>query len=182
LLVLLQFNLATILLGCLSLVTIAIYPFMKRVTWWPQLFLGFAFSWGALVGWSSLAGEVALPALVLYAGSICWVIGYDTIYALQDIEDDGLVGVKSTARLFGDSARKAIAALFAAAGILFAAALYSTGVGWPAWVGLALGGAHMAWQITVLAPGDAAQNLRLFKSNHHFGMIVFAGLILSLAI
>lgn len=182
LVVLLQFNTVTILLGCLSLVTVVIYPFMKRITWWPQFFLGIAFSWGALVGWSSLADGFGWPALILYAGSICWVIGYDTIYALQDIEDDALVGVKSTARLFGDNARSAVAALYATASLLFAGACYLTGVSWVAWVGLLGVAAHMAWQIRTLDLGDPAPNLWLFKSNHHLGLTLFVGLALSLAI
>ena len=107
-LVLIQFNWFTIGLGAASLVLVAIYPFMKRITWWPQLFLGLAFNWGALVGWSSQAGSLDVAPLVLYVGAILWTIGYDTIYALQDVEDDALIGVKSTARLFGRRARMII--------------------------------------------------------------------------
>jgi 4-hydroxybenzoate polyprenyltransferase len=103
--VLFQFNRFTVWAGVASLVLVAIYPFMKRVTWWPQAFLGLAFSYGALVGWSSQTGSFAMPALLLYFGTILWVIGYDTIYALQDVEDDALIGVKSTALLFGSRAR-----------------------------------------------------------------------------
>ena len=109
LVVLLQFNPMTVGLGVASLLLVAIYPFMKRITWWPQLFLGLAFSWGALVGWTSQTGSLDLPPLVLYLGCILWVIGYDTIYALQDVEDDALIGVKSTARLFGTRAREIVA-------------------------------------------------------------------------
>lgn len=110
LVVLLQFNGFTIWLGIGSLVLVAIYPFMKRITYWPQLFLGLAFSYGALMGWASEFGQLHLPPLLLYAGCILWVIGYDTVYALQDVEDDALVGVKSTARLFGEHSRAGIAA------------------------------------------------------------------------
>src|SRR5262245_44116130 len=105
LVVLLQFNLFTVALGIASLSTVAIYPFLKRVTYWPQIGLGLAFSWGALMGWPAVFGRLDAPALVLYAGSIAWVIGYDTIYAHQDREDDALIGVKSTALLFGESTK-----------------------------------------------------------------------------
>ena len=179
LIVLLQFNWTAIALGCLSLVTVAIYPFMKRITWWPQLFLGFAFSWGALMGWTEMTGEIGLPMLVLYAGCIFWVIGYDTIYALQDIEDDALVGVKSTARLFGENARSAIAALYAAALALFAMAFSLAGTGWLAYLGLAAGLAHMGWQLWRLNLSDPVLALKLFKSNSMFGWIIFAGLMLA---
>ncbi|MEZ5871849.1 MAG: 4-hydroxybenzoate octaprenyltransferase [Nitratireductor sp.] len=179
LVILLQFNWTAIALGCLSLVTVVIYPFMKRITWWPQLFLGFAFSWGALMGWPEMTGEIAPPMFVLYFGSIFWVIGYDTIYALQDIEDDALVGVKSTARLFGSSARTAIAALYGAALVLFALAFMLAGVAWQAYVGLILGLAHMGWQLWRLDLDDPVLALRLFKSNSLFGWILFGGLMLA---
>lgn len=179
LVVLLQFNRFTIALGVLSLVTVAIYPFMKRVTWWPQLFLGLAFSWGALMGWPALTSSLDWAPLFLYAGAIAWVIGYDTIYALQDIEDDALAGVKSTARLFAANARPAIAALYALALVLFVAAFHLAQVGWPAWLGLALGAAQMGWQIARLDLANPARCLRLFQSNKHFGWIVFAGLFVS---
>ena len=179
LVILLQFNWTSIALGCLSLVTVAVYPFMKRITWWPQLFLGFAFSWGALMGWTEMTGEIALPMFVLYAGSILWVIGYDTIYALQDIEDDALVGVKSTARLFGEKARSAIAALYAAALALFAIAFTLAGTAWPAYAGLAIGMVQMGWQLWRLDMADPVLALKLFKSNSMFGWIIFAGLMLA---
>jgi 4-hydroxybenzoate polyprenyltransferase len=177
--ILLQFNRFAILLGCLSLLTVAIYPFMKRVTWWPQLFLGFAFSWGALMGWAATTQGLGPPALLLYAGCIFWVIGYDTIYALQDIEDDALVGVRSTARLFGKRARPALAILYAVAMILFLLAFLAADAAWPAWVGLAAGALHMAWQVHTLDIGDPGRCLALFKANSHFGWILFGGLILA---
>jgi 4-hydroxybenzoate polyprenyltransferase len=155
---------------------------MKRVTWWPQLFLGLAFSWGALIGWSALAGSLAAAPLLLYAGCIAWVIGYDTIYALQDIEDDALVGVKSTARLFGDNARPALAVLYGLAALLFAAAFYAAGSGWPAWLALAIGVGQLGWQVRALDRFDPARCLALFKSNHRFGMIVYVGLLVELAL
>jgi len=186
LIVLLQFNQTVIWLGIASLVTVVIYPFMKRVTWWPQLFLGFAFSWGALVGWWSLIGLAQtdnpllwLPPVLLYLGSICWVIGYDTIYAHQDIEDDALVGVKSTARLFGEKTKPALIGLYSVAISMFATAMYVTEVNSIGWIGLAVGIAHMTWQIITLNIHDPAYCLKLFKSNSKFGLILFAGLVFS---
>lgn len=178
--VLLQFNLASIGLGLLSLLLVFTYPFMKRITWWPQLFLGLAFSWGALMGWSALAGTLGWVPLLLYAGSVCWVIGYDTIYALQDIEDDALVGVKSTARLFGENAQRAIGLLYGAAIILFGLAFWLAGAGWPARLGLAIGIGHFTWQVMALDRSNPAQCLVLFKSNTRFGLIVFLGLFASM--
>ena len=185
LIVLLQFNNFTIWLGVASLITITIYPFMKRVTWWPQLFLGFAFSWGALMGWAAIFGELNAPPIVLYLGSILWVIGYDTIYAHQDKEDDALVGVKSTARLFGDKTKLAITLLYAGALSLMAlASVLAFGQyfaqTWPVFVGLAVGGMHMAWQVKTLDINDADQCLKLFQSNSHFGWIFFIGILVTL--
>ncbi len=177
--ILLQFNWNTVMLGVLSLVTIAIYPFMKRVTWWPQLFLGFSFSWGAWMGWSAMTGSAGLTPALLYAGSICWVIGYDTMYAHQDIEDDALVGVKSTARLFAENTKPAMIILYTLALILFAASFASAGLGWPAYTGLGAGAAHMVWQLRRLNINDPALCLCLFKSNSHFGWILFGGLVLA---
>ncbi len=168
-------------LGVASLGLVAIYPFMKRITWWPQLFLGLAFSWGALMGWAIIWRELSAAPVLLYIGSICWVIGYDTIYAHQDREDDALVGVKSTARLFGEKSKFALTTLYGAALGLFVIvywiAVPFTSAIWtlPAWAGLAIGAAHMAWQIKKLDIDDGAQCLRLFKSNNHFGLILFAG-------
>jgi len=172
--------------GTASLGFVAIYPFMKRITWWPQLFLGFAFSWGALMGWVTIWHALTPVPLVLYAGSILWVIGYDTIYAHQDREDDALVGVKSTARLFGEKSKTAISMLFAGAMMFMALAWWLTLGGvtspwtWPAWLSLLTGALHMIWQINRLDIHDGDQCLRLFKSNSRFGLILFAGLLLSL--
>ncbi len=179
LIVLLQFNRYTILVGLISVVTILVYPFMKRFTWWPQLFLGLAFSWGALVGWTSVFGHLTWPPLAMYAGCICWVIAYDTIYAHQDTEDDMLVGVKSTARLFGDNTRLAIVILYVSALMLFAIAFGLARVGLPAWIGLACVGMHMAWQVTRLDIHDPNKCLRLFKSNSVLGLFMFVGLTAS---
>jgi len=171
-------------LGVASLITVAIYPFMKRITWWPQLFLGFAFSWGALMGWAVIAQSLSLAPILLYIGTIFWVIGYDTIYAHQDREDDAIVGVKSTARLFGEKSKKAITILYALA-LSFFLASFLTAIPLetiymaPAYIGLALGALHMFWQIKNLDINDGDQCLKLFKSNSRFGMILFSGLMIS---
>jgi len=164
-------------LGLLSLVTVAIYPFAKLVTNWPQFVLGLAFSWGAMMGWAVMFDDLHVAPLALYAGSICWVIGYDTIYAHQDREDDALVGVKSTALLFGKNTRMALIVLYALAASLIAFAFHSAATGIYAYIGLALGAGHMIWQISSLDIDDGDKCLRLFQSNKMFGWIVVAGLI-----
>ncbi|MEX0854129.1 MAG: 4-hydroxybenzoate octaprenyltransferase [Bauldia sp.] len=177
LLVLLQFNRATVALGVVSLATIAVYPFMKRFIDWPQLFLGISFSWGALMGWPAVFGRLDWPPVLLYLGGILWTIGYDTIYAHQDKEDDALIGVRSTARLFGARTRPLLALFYAGATVLFGAALWTAGAGVPAYVGLALGAAHLAWQVAVIDIDDPDNCLMLFRSNRDYGWIVFAGLV-----
>src|SRR4051794_26848888 len=177
LVVLLQFNRFAVATGVASLVVVAVYPFMKRVTWWPQVFLGLAFSWGALMGFAVTFGRIDVTALVLYAGSIAWVIGYDTIYAHQDAEDDALIGVKSTARLFGERTHRALAVLYTLAVVLIGVALVLGGARWPAWVGLIAFAAHLAWQIQRLDIGDSALCLRIFRSNRDAGLLLFAGLL-----
>jgi 4-hydroxybenzoate polyprenyltransferase len=176
--VLLTFNRFAILAGVASLVIVAIYPFMKRFTWWPQIGLGLAFSWGALMGWAAAFGRLDLPAMLLYAGSIAWVIGYDTIYAHQDREDDALIGVKSTARLFAERTRPMLAGFYSAAVVLIGAALASVGAGPAAMVGLALFALHLAWQVLRLDINDADACLAKFKSNRDAGLVLFAGLLL----
>lgn len=178
LLVLLQFNTFTILLGICSLLPVAVYPFMKRVTNWPQFFLGLAFSWGALMGWAAEFGHLGWAPLALYAGGICWTIGYDTIYAHQDKEDDALVGVKSTARLFGVFTKPAMLMLYAAATALFALAATLADAGPAAFAGIALGALHLLWQAIVLDIDDPDQCLKLFRSNTTYGWILFIGLVL----
>ena len=175
--VLIQFNGFAIALGIASLAIVAVYPFAKRFTDWPQFFLGLAFSWGALMGWAVIHGQVAWPALLLYAGSVLWTIGYDTIYAHQDKEDDALVGVRSTARLFGQRTKPALVMLYGGMLALFAVAFASAGVTLPAYAGLIVAGLHMANQIRVLDIDDADQCLALFKSNTVVGWLVFAGLV-----
>jgi 4-hydroxybenzoate polyprenyltransferase len=175
--VLLQFNRFAVITGIASLVIVAVYPFMKRITWWPQIVLGLAFSWGALMGFAVTLGRIDATALVLYAGAIAWVIGYDTIYAHQDAEDDALIGVKSTARLFGARTHLALVVFYSAAVILIGAALGLAGSQWPSWIGLAAFAGHLAWQIGRLEINDPALCLRIFKSNRDAGLLLFAGLL-----
>jgi 4-hydroxybenzoate polyprenyltransferase len=175
--VLLQFNRFAVVTGIASLLIVAVYPFMKRITWWPQIVLGLAFSWGALMGFAVTLGRIDASALLLYLGSIAWVIGYDTIYAHQDAEDDALIGIKSTALLFGARTRPALMAFYAAAVVLIGAALALAGARWPAGIGLAAFAAHLVWQIRRLDISDPALCLRIFKSNRDAGLLLFAGLL-----
>ena len=170
LLVLVQFNLTTILLGVASLVLVAIYPFMKRVTYWPQLFLGLAFSWGAFLGWSAITGGLGWAPLVLYLACILWTIGYDTIYALQDIEDDVLIGVKSTARLAEHWPRRFVAGFYAAASLLWLLAGLLVGGGWLFALLWLAPTALLAWQIATLDPKDSQNCLIRFRANHWVGL------------
>jgi 4-hydroxybenzoate polyprenyltransferase len=180
--VLLQFNGFAIAVGLASLSTIVVYPFMKRVTYWPQVMLGLAFSWGALMGFAVILARIDMSALALYAGSVAWVIGYDTIYAHQDAEDDVLVGIKSTALLFGDKTQMAIAIFYALAVLLIGAALALAGVRWPAWIGLFVFAAQLAWQVRAVRIDDSALCLRLFRSNRDAGLLLFAGLLADAAL
>jgi 4-hydroxybenzoate polyprenyltransferase len=182
LLVLIQFNRFTVLTGLASLLVVVIYPFMKRITYWPQIFLGLAFSWGALMGWPAAFGRLDWPALVLYAGSICWVIGYDTIYAHQDREDDLLIGIKSTALLFGERTPSMLAGFYACAVVLIAAAGFMADGGMIFAAGLIAFGAHLAWQVTRLDIDDPAHCLMLFKSNRDAGLILFGAMLIDAAI
>jgi 4-hydroxybenzoate polyprenyltransferase len=178
LVILLQFNLFTVAVGAASLLLVAIYPFMKRVTWWPQFFLGLAFSWGALVGWTSQTGAISLPPLLLYLGCILWTIGYDTIYAMQDIEDDALIGVKSTARLFGRRTRMLVALFYAAAIVLWGIAGTLVGGGLAFGLVMLAAVALLAWQVVTLdgkAPGNP---LIRFKANHWVGAAVTLALLI----
>ena len=177
LVVLLQFNRVAVVTGIASLLVVAIYPFMKRVTWWPQVFLGLAFSWGALMGFAVMFGRIDITALVLYAGSIAWVIGYDTIYGHQDAEDDALIGVKSTARLFGAHTHQALILFYGLSVMLIGVALASGDARWPAWIGLAAFAVHLGWQIKRLRIDDPELCKRLFYSNKHAGALLFAGLL-----
>jgi len=169
-LVLVQFNWLTIVLGIASLALVAIYPFMKRITWWPQLFLGLAFSWGAIVGWTSQIGSLSVAPILLYVGCILWVIGYDTFYAMQDIEDDALIGVKSTARLFGDRARPILALFYAAAVICWLTAGWLVGGGMLLMLLMLAPVAILAWQVLTIKMGNGKDGLIKFKANHWVGI------------
>lgn len=182
LVVLLQFNGFTILTGLASLLVVAIYPFMKRITYWPQVFLGLAFSWGALMGWPAAFGRLDWAPVFLYAGAICWVIAYDTIYAHQDREDDMMIGIKSTALLFGADTRRALTLFYSAAVVLIGIACVLAGAGWITLVGLAGFAAHLAWQVRRIDIDDPALCLRLFRSNRDAGLILFVAMLLDAAI
>jgi 4-hydroxybenzoate polyprenyltransferase len=176
--VLLQFNGFTIWTGIASLAIVVVYPFMKRVTYWPQIVLGLAFSWGALMGWPATFARLDWQAVVLYAGSIAWVIGYDTIYAHQDREDDALIGIKSTAILFGENTRPLLAVFYTLAVALMAVAGWGAGAGIVFSIGLLAFAAQLSWQISRFRTGDPDLCLRLFKSNRDAGLILFAAMIL----
>ena len=176
--VLLQFNRFTILVGFASLAVVAIYPFMKRITYWPQIVLGLAFSWGALMGWPAVFGRLDLPVYLLYAGSIAWVIGYDTIYAHQDRDDDALIGIKSTALLFGERTKPLLLLFYALAIVLLGLAGWSANAGLVFALGLSAFAAHLAWQVWRLDIDDPELCLAVFKSNRDAGLILFAALVL----
>jgi 4-hydroxybenzoate polyprenyltransferase len=180
--VLITFNGFTIALGIASLAIVVVYPFMKRITYWPQIVLGLAFSWGALMGWAAAFGRLGVPPLLLYAGSISWVVGYDTIYAHQDSEDDALIGIKSTALLFGERTKPMLALFYSLAVILLGAAGFSAGGGVVLALGLIAFAAHLAWQIARLDIADPDNCLAVFKSDRDAGLILFAGLLLDAAL
>ena len=175
--VLAQMGQTAILVGLASLALIFPYPFMKRITWWPQAWLGITFNWGALVGWAAATGTLGLPALAIYAGGIAWTLGYDTIYAHQDKDDDALIGVKSSALWLGPRTKPALWLFYAAtcAGLGAAAAL--AGAAWPAYLGIALGGAQLAWQVATLECDDTAGCWLRFRSNSLFATLVFLGFL-----
>jgi 4-hydroxybenzoate polyprenyltransferase len=176
--VLIQFNTFTIATGIASLAIVVVYPFMKRITYWPQIVLGLAFSWGALMGWTAAFGRLDPPALILYAGSIAWVIGYDTIYAHQDREDDALIGIKSTALLFGERTKPILSVFFAAAVLLIGWSAYLVGAGPVFWLARGVRGPpRLAGPPVRDRQPDLC--LALFKSNRDAGLILFAGLILA---
>jgi 4-hydroxybenzoate polyprenyltransferase len=178
LLVLLQFNRFTIAAGIASLAIVAVYPFMKRITNLPQFVLGLAFSWGGLVGWSTVFGQLDAPAWLIYAAAVAWTIGYDTVYALQDIEDDVIAGIKSSARYFGAYAREAVALCFALAVLFAGLATWLVGAGPLAWIGLAAFAAHLAWQVSRIKGASSPVALALFRSNRNAGLLLAAGFAL----
>ncbi|ARN83456.1 4-hydroxybenzoate polyprenyltransferase [Methylocystis bryophila] len=176
--VLVSFNLPTIALALVSPLIVLLYPFAKRFTSWPQAILGAAFAYGALLGWTATLGTLGLPAILLYAGSIFWTIGYDTIYALQDARDDEKAGVRSTARLFGAHVRLAVGALYALCLAFTLAACMTAGLGFFANLGVAAYAAHLLWQTLPLKQGlETDRALSLFRSNLHAGLLLFLGLL-----
>ncbi len=203
LLILLTLNILAVVLGIASLALVGAYPFMKRITWWPQAWLGLTFNWGALMGFAAALGGGALIALFiaveatqttnvaiilpvagivfalpLYLGGLFWTLGYDTIYALQDIEDDAMVGVKSSARRLGTNVRRGVGLFYGLAVMLAAAAGLLAGLGPLFWLGLLGYAAHLAWQVRRLRPNDPALALRLFRSNRDAGFILLSAIIL----
>jgi 4-hydroxybenzoate polyprenyltransferase len=175
--VLLNFNRFTALVGLASMPLVIVYPFMKRITWWPQAVLGLTFNWGALVGWSSVTGELAAPALTLYAAGFLWTLGYDTIYAHQDKVDDALIGVKSSARWLGAATRRWLWLFYAVALALIAGAGWLVAMGPGFYLMLGLAGGHLAWQVRSLDPDDPASCLVRFRSNRELGLLVFLALL-----
>ena len=175
--ILLSFNWFAIWVGVASVALVLIYPLMKRVTFWPQFFLGLAFNWGAFLGWAAVRGELALPALLLYVGGIMWTLGYDTIYAHQDRRDDIHAGIKSTARRLGLGSKPWLYTFYAGAIALFGLAGYTAGLSWPFHIGLVLAAAQLLWQVANVDLDDAKDCLRKFKSNRLFGWLIFAAAI-----
>jgi 4-hydroxybenzoate polyprenyltransferase len=175
--VLLQFNWFAVGLGVFSLVPVAIYPFMKRITDYPQAVLGLAFAWGGLMGWACYAGTLPVPAIILYAAAVAWTIGYDTIYAIQDIEDDGIVGIRSTARRFGPRAPALIGGCYLATAVLIGVSLILAEAGLPSWIGWVAFTLHLCWQLTRVDIRDGTLALTLFRSNWHAGLLLFTGIL-----
>jgi 4-hydroxybenzoate polyprenyltransferase len=182
LLVLIQFNAFTIALGASSLLLIAVYPFAKRFTYWPQLVLGLTFKWGALVGWAAVTGALSWAAIALYAGSILWTIGYDTIYAHQDKEDDALVGLKSTALRFGERTHPWLIGFYGGAVLLWGAAGVLAGAHVAFLLALVLTAGQLAWQVATLDTNDGANCLHRFKSNQLVGWLLLGGLVADMAL
>jgi len=181
LLVLLQFNRFTILLGASSLALVAVYPFMKRITWWPQAWLGLTFNWGALVGYAAATGRLSVSALTLYAACFLWTIGYDTIYAHQDKEDDALIGVKSSARALGDKTRPVLGLIYALMIVLFFVIGVLSHFSYLYFAALTAPGIHFVWQVKTLDIDDGARCLKLFKANREAGFLLLAPLLLETA-
>ena len=187
--ILLTFHWVAILLGIGSLVLVAIYPFAKRFTWWPQVFLGLAFNWGALLAWAAHTGDVQSPAILLYLAGIVWTLFYDTIYAHQDTEDDALIGVKSTARLFGDASASWLKYFIIGTVALMAMAIIQAGMPRSNIMALVLAlagpwamGWHMTWQLRGFDPSDGAKMLQLFRANRDTGLIPLICLVIALLV
>lgn len=176
--ILVQFNTFAIGVGVLSLATVIIYPYMKRFTYWPQAFLGLSFNWGALLGWAAVKGNLESPALVLYVAGIFWTLGYDTIYAHQDKDDDILVGIKSTALRLGEATRGWLAAFYGLAVALVAGAGWLAHLHWAFYPALLPAAAHLAWQVATVDIHDPKNCLARFKSNRDFGLLLFAAFVI----
>ena len=177
LLVLLQLNMTAAVVALVSLAPVAAYPFMKRITWWPQAWLGIVFSWGALVGWPAVTGSLSWTTFLLWFGSIAWVVGYDTLYAIQDVEDDALVGVKSSARRLRDKAPLGIAIFYLVAVILWECAIWSVRPDWIALIALLPAALHLAVQAIRADPRNGALALELFRSNRTCGLLVYLAML-----
>jgi 4-hydroxybenzoate polyprenyltransferase len=177
LVVLLRLNFIAGVVAIASIAPLTAYPFMKRITWWPQAWLGLVFSWGALVGWPAVTGNLGWTPFLLWFGGIAWVVGYDTLYAIQDIEDDALVGVKSSARRLGDNAPLGVGIFYAAAIALWGAAIWSVRPDWLALVALAPAAAHLTNQALRTDPKDGKLALRLFRSNRSCGLLVLLAML-----
>jgi len=182
LMVLLSLNQTTIWLGLSSMILVAIYPFMKRWTYWPQVFLGLTFNWGALVGWTAVTSSLSAPAVFLYIGGILWTVGYDTIYAHQDKEDDALIGVKSSALALGDQTKTGLWGFYLGALVCFGISGALAGLTWPFYLGLAAASGHLIWQIQKLDINSPETCLRIFQSNKDFGWLLFGAILLGVAI
>lgn len=175
--ILLQFNPFAIAVGAASLLLIAAYPFMKRITYWPQAWLGLTFNWGALLGWAAATGELSLQAGLLYAGGFFWTLGYDTIYAHQDKTDDAIIGVKSSALALGERTRPFLGVVYTLAFALVATAVLLTAHTWPVLALLVLAAAHLAWQVATLSTENPINCLQRFQSNRNFGLLVLAAVL-----
>jgi 4-hydroxybenzoate polyprenyltransferase len=177
--VLLSFNVFAIFLGFSSIFVVLLYPFMKRITFWPQSVLGAAFAWGALMGWAAIYHGLAASPILLYVGAVCWTIGYDTIYAMQDIADDRMIGVKSTARLFGRKLRLAVGLFYGASAVSIFLSFWLAHSGVLAFLGLLLYALHLGWQVKNIDYDNEPRALKLFRSNRDAGLLLFAGLLLA---
>jgi 4-hydroxybenzoate polyprenyltransferase len=177
--ILLQLNTLSIALGAASLALVALYPFMKRWTNWPQLTLGLAFNWGALMGFAAVEGRLSAAAMSLYAGGIFWTLAYDTIYAHQDKEDDAVIGVKSSALALGSATVPWVAGFFFVSLVLIDLAGVLAGAGAIFHLGVAAAALHAAWQLSRLNIDDPESCLRIFRSNRDFGFIILAGAVIS---
>jgi 4-hydroxybenzoate polyprenyltransferase len=175
--VLLQLKWVAAIVALVSIAPVAAYPFMKRITWWPQAWLGIVFSWGALVGWPAVTGTLARESFLLWFGSIAWVVGYDTLYAIQDKEDDALVGVKSSARKLGERARFGIGIFYLIAVLFWAGAIWTVRPDWVALLTLVPATVHLGWQVARTDPHDGDLALLLFRSNRTCGLLIFVAML-----